>query len=77
MGHGIEKGLIEEVRVLAGRLFRLPPERKREVTRSEEREWGFEAEGEEGDDGEEMFWWNASGDEELAGIWPEGYEEHR
>ncbi|XP_020252390.1 probable 2-oxoglutarate-dependent dioxygenase ANS, partial [Asparagus officinalis] len=74
VNHGIERSLIEEVGVLAGKGFRLPLEKKREVIRTEEGVWGFEEAAEEE---EEVLWWSEGGNEDLAGIWSHGYVEFR
>lgn len=76
MNHGIPRDLIASGEVAAAAAFGIPAEKKKAMARSPEKRWGFEVEEEE-EGGEEFLWYRSGMREELAVIWPQGYEDFR
>ncbi|PKA65329.1 gibberellin 3-beta-dioxygenase [Apostasia shenzhenica] len=74
VNHGISADLTTAVIEMAGGIFRLSPEKKKDAARSPERQWGFEVDEDQDEvEGDEFFWWSG-GDVDMAGIWPQGYD---
>ncbi|GAV61269.1 DIOX_N domain-containing protein [Cephalotus follicularis] len=76
VNYGISSDFVRMVMSEAAGIFRLSPENKAIVTRSPERQYGFEeVQGEEeGELSEEFLWCRDEGlNMEMEGIWPVGY----
>ncbi|XP_077228608.1 downstream target of AGL15-4 [Tasmannia lanceolata] len=83
VNHGISSDLIGSVKASAAGIFRIAPEKREIISRSNERRYGFEefsSEEEEEMSGE--FFWCRDDEEEglksaMEGIWPLGYSNFR
>ncbi|XP_057977423.1 flavanone 3-dioxygenase 2 [Malania oleifera] len=76
INHGIPQDLIRSVSAASAGIFRVPPEKKKTVSRSPENPYGFEEihGDEEGEESEEFVWGRDEGLKlEMEGIWPMGY----
>ncbi|KAE8655676.1 hypothetical protein F3Y22_tig00117021pilonHSYRG00172 [Hibiscus syriacus] len=76
VNHGIPGESIRSGFSAAAGIFQLPPEKRKAVTRSPEKLYGFEEihEEDEGEVSEEFVWCKAKSLElEMEGIWPVGY----